>query len=437
MTEGIIRANLVRERRSTGPVNCPSKERLSQLNTPTVTRNNSYATVLKGVTPTPVAEVTKDSKAISFIPISDTLSWLSRCLVGTLKYPADRESVQHVWASHGYGEVKISDLGGDSILACFPSEASMLQFIQEEPEWVEPWFSFVKPWKRGDCVANRRCWLHVRGVPLHALCIEFFSLVGSFFGQLIFVDPATEQKERLDMARIDVLTTQGGIVEKALEVLITDSLYTICVVEEPKMASTYLFPDDNSSKNSDQGDQSQSPTVDVEVPVTNMVRDREARITESDGDPFGLMPVIAQSNFRGINGVTAAKKDSKRNISTKVDHKSNFMGDSTSEGKSLTNCHIEQIQENSDLDSNSNPIPIHNSFGLLMECEVIKTPSPRQTTYPQSSPTHNQTTPNVSHKQGSGCKGFSGSKGLQSSSTSSQYSETCSSSDSRYIQFLE
>ncbi|KAJ4833698.1 hypothetical protein Tsubulata_034942 [Turnera subulata] len=141
------------------------------------------------------------------------------------------ESVQYVWKLHDRSDVKVSELSGNTVLACFPSEASMRQFIQEAPDWVRIWFSSLKPWEKGDHAKNRRAWLCIRGIPLHAWCNEFFQIVGSLFGDLVRVDPATEQRHRLDGAWIEVLTSQGGTIEKDLEVVIADGRYSISVVE--------------------------------------------------------------------------------------------------------------------------------------------------------------------------------------------------------------
>ncbi|KAJ4839558.1 hypothetical protein Tsubulata_002260 [Turnera subulata] len=159
-------------------------------------------------------------QGITFIPTTDTLAWLSRCLIGTLKKPAEMGAALYLWFLHGYEEVKVSEFGGDSVLACFPSETSKQRFLEEETEWVKLWFSSLRPWENGDHAKNRRCWVTIRGMPLQAWCAEFFELVGSTCGQLIRVDPATDQRIFLEGARIEILTDQGALIEKQVEVTI-------------------------------------------------------------------------------------------------------------------------------------------------------------------------------------------------------------------------
>ncbi|KAJ4836143.1 hypothetical protein Tsubulata_051151, partial [Turnera subulata] len=93
------------------------------------------------------------------------------------------------------------------------------------------WFKSVRPWQRGDRIENKRCWLSIRGIPLHAWCLEFFALIGSVFGKLVSVDVVTEQRQRLDEARIGVITEQRRRIDRELEITIANSCYVIHVEE--------------------------------------------------------------------------------------------------------------------------------------------------------------------------------------------------------------
>ncbi|KAJ4831883.1 hypothetical protein Tsubulata_051485 [Turnera subulata] len=200
----------------------------------------SYASVVQGQrTRGDSVKTFAYTQGISFIPTTDTQAWLSRCAVGLVKNPADMGVALYAWSLHGYEDVRVSKLGGDSMLACFPGVDTMQLFLREEPDWVKLWFSSLKPWQNGDQAKNRRCWLSIRGMPLQAWCSEFFQLMGSVFGQLIGVDSETEQRQCLEGARIEILTAQGGTIEKNMEVCVAGERCSVWVVEISRIGCSY------------------------------------------------------------------------------------------------------------------------------------------------------------------------------------------------------
>ncbi|KAJ4844194.1 hypothetical protein Tsubulata_000869 [Turnera subulata] len=73
------------------------------------------------------------------------------------------------------------------VLVSFPLTDAKSQFLQQHHDWVYLWFESLQPWTVGDRATNRCCWIEVRGLPLNAWCMEFFNLIGSFFGKLVEV----------------------------------------------------------------------------------------------------------------------------------------------------------------------------------------------------------------------------------------------------------
>ncbi|KAJ4840142.1 hypothetical protein Tsubulata_018028 [Turnera subulata] len=231
--------------------------------------------------------------------------------VGILKKPKHIESAHYVWALHGYGEVQVSDLGGDSILACFPTKSSMDQFFHKTPDWIRLWFTSFKPWEKGNRVENRWCWLTVRGVPLNAWCTEFFNLIASFFGQKVRIARDTDQRRYLDAASIEVLTTHRGVISRDLKLNIAEQIFTISVTETPSVVcNRCLGTAEEEFCSSDQ-------EVPNESPVTGKSQgSSKCMVSPANGeDPFNLMSIIKGPN-QGRLGSASPKPYSESSSTT-------------------------------------------------------------------------------------------------------------------------
>ncbi|KAJ4827490.1 hypothetical protein Tsubulata_006837 [Turnera subulata] len=363
------------------------------------------------------------AKGVTFIPTSDTMRWLSCCLIGTLKDPNKMISAPYVWKLHGFDDVKVSILGGDTVLICFPSKERLAQFEQESPDWVGLWFKSLKPWQKEDRVMNRRCWLFIRGVPLHAWCQEFFSLIASVFGSLIRVHPYTEQRQRLDGAILEVLTSQGGRIEKEIEVIVTGTKYVLQVVEEVCMECTGADMVDIES------DCSEPDSPGASMDGGDGHGDGGGTAAE-EADPFNLMPIITGSGLRDSRSAIKARSEPIRKIfesepelpliRTKPHELCN-------QGKSqalLSDCA-------SCSNSNSKPLLVSNFFGPLANYDEGLLVRSDDALSPQPSLGHKTAeahTPTVMSPMVSMSRSWSGT---------GEYSERCNSSESRYIKFLE
>ncbi|KAJ4828126.1 hypothetical protein Tsubulata_050450 [Turnera subulata] len=235
-----------------------------------------------------------------FIPTSETLSWLAGCAVGKLKDPTKMESMHLIWRLHGLEGVQISELGGDQIIACFPTREDMSRFLEIPPEWVPLWFRSLVPWQHGMRAVNRRCWLTLRGVPLSAWCHDFFEMVGSFFGKLLQVDEDTADRRFLGDACIQVLTEQGGAINRTLDATVAAQKCRIEVVESYFTAITNkrLYggnPEadlESSAPPSEGGD-----GIEGREEFGEDKNNQAQSSAEIQGDPFGLMPIITKHVF--------------------------------------------------------------------------------------------------------------------------------------------
>ncbi|KAJ4849830.1 hypothetical protein Tsubulata_045590 [Turnera subulata] len=307
---GFIRANVAKGRNRTQPLlGKPFRRNLR-------TAEKSYASALQeqervvdAKTPAPT---TMEAK---FIPTTDTLSWLARCMIGTLKDPCKMDSMSLIWRLHGVEEVQISKLGGDRIIVCFPTIERMSQFLGSVPDWVPLWFQSLVPWHQGLRATNRRCWLTLRGVPLNAWCHEFFVMVGSFFGRLLRVDTDTAERRFLGDVYVQVLTEIGGTIRCTLEVTVAGQKYVIELVEscftavKTKTLLGEYFDFDGESDQKPPPSEGGDGAEERVIPPANQA----SYPVGSQGDLFGLMPIImkhgsgAKSKADLVEGTLARK----------------------------------------------------------------------------------------------------------------------------------
>ncbi|KAJ4841490.1 hypothetical protein Tsubulata_011841 [Turnera subulata] len=287
---GTVRANLARSRTHARPQKS-QKEPLQSHST--VEEKRTYAKAVKG---------SNENAGVSFIPSSDISGWLSRCAVGIAKDPMRLESILLLWKLHDLNEVEVSELGGDSVLVCFPSKESMMMFTQQPPDWIPLWFKTFAPWKQGDIAVNRRVWLTVRRVPLNAWCNEFFQLVGSIFGQLLRIDEETGERRRLGSARMEILTELGSLINKELVVSVAGQTYTIFAIEDldafsgegSTVLSEGLEIDDRTSSADGKSGDEEGPQSRRSGEFNAI--DGQADPTEKNTDSFGILKILEHNS---------------------------------------------------------------------------------------------------------------------------------------------
>ncbi|KAJ4843512.1 hypothetical protein Tsubulata_027105 [Turnera subulata] len=240
---------------------------------------------------------------IVFSPTQNTLSWLTRCAFGVLRNPQDTHAILKLFTLHGGPEVNISQVGGDSVLICFPSAASMSQFCQEDLEWVKNCFRCLEPWKQGLDPVNRLCWVTIRGIPLHAWCREFFSLVALFVGDLVAVAEETQNRQRLDYARLQIMTCSPNPITKTVPVTIAGRSFSLFIQESPPCSglgtalAASSLPITSPETSTRRGDGSER------IPAGKPFTDDPAELVEESvvesQNPFELKAIIRDCEING------------------------------------------------------------------------------------------------------------------------------------------
>ncbi|KAJ4843861.1 hypothetical protein Tsubulata_036661 [Turnera subulata] len=226
-----------------------------------------------------------------------------------IREPREYSSVQHLLFQHGVKDATVSQVGGDSVLICFSSPDNMKQFCQYSYDWVKKEFLSLGPWQKRDGAINRTCWITVRGVPLHAWCKEFFTLVAMFVGKLIGVATETENRGRLDYAKLQIVTSLRNPVQKTLSVNITGQQYEVSILESSPCCdlshppSILLMDDllcfDTATPEAMPDDQARGDVQKRKDDIDQRIlRNQEALVADSQ-DPFVLMPIIQKCAAKG------------------------------------------------------------------------------------------------------------------------------------------
>ncbi|KAJ4837816.1 hypothetical protein Tsubulata_024124 [Turnera subulata] len=261
-------------------------------------------------TKVPISGVCNGISKLVYIPLDETVEWLSRCVFGLLTTPLERFAVEELFRSNGV-DVVVSDLGGDATLIHFSSVKGRDLFLSELPEWIEKNFQLFKAWQLGDKSCNRKCWIQLKGVPLEVWCHNFFCSASRRFGDLIKVAEVTENKVNLESAFIQVLTSVKQSMSEEFHVNVKGTKSIIKCTEVP--ASTIPAPSTTVVNHLDDllhlestpsghrplNTRDKSPAVEVDggdQPI-GRVGKQETQTTRALGsDPFHLMEVIENHN---------------------------------------------------------------------------------------------------------------------------------------------
>lgn len=129
-------------------------------------------------------------------------------------------------------KLKLTFMGDNVILIQNNSGISMGDLSKEMEEWVGHWLEWVRLWQEQDVCHRRRLWTRWIGVPLHAWCNRFLRLASSNIGTFIKLDTPTENRERLDIARVLVSVSFFNDINIVFQTRINGQVFKIKVMEE-------------------------------------------------------------------------------------------------------------------------------------------------------------------------------------------------------------
>ncbi|KAL8466470.1 hypothetical protein ACS0TY_035523 [Phlomoides rotata] len=171
-------------------------------------------------------------KSFSFTTKEEERKWLDNCFLALLKkdfsWETHGEEIQSEWGNN----LKISFVGDNAVLIHNLSNIPMKELPNEMDEWLSYWFEWHRPWKEKDVCHRRLVWTRWFGVPFHAWSTRFFNLASAFLGAFVKLDAASENKSRMDYARVLVSVPFPTEARQSFSVEIDGIPFRIKVEEE-------------------------------------------------------------------------------------------------------------------------------------------------------------------------------------------------------------
>ena len=208
---------------------------------PTSTRLKSYVEVVKqsnnvkngSVHSIPGKELRVDNvEPISIQTSPEKLKWLDNAWVGGLKNKGmfDRVDME-VQGAFGL-ELKTAYWGDDKIIIYDMDDDTANQLIHDEQQHGgTPFYSFQR-WSPAMEPSHRLTWVCIWGVPLKAWDAENLARIVSAFGDLVELDAMTEERSRVDIARVLIRTEDKLVIDGTVMVVVDGTHYRMKLREE-------------------------------------------------------------------------------------------------------------------------------------------------------------------------------------------------------------
>ncbi|KAJ4832938.1 hypothetical protein Tsubulata_022986 [Turnera subulata] len=199
-------------------------------------------------------------------------------------------------------------MGGKSVLIQFNAITDLDSCCNRVPDWINSYFEVFKIWEDGDFPSDRVCWVHVFGTPPQAWNADFFSLIAVRFGSLLHVDLTHSGGNRIDVAKLMILTSDMMLIHSSFSVPINGKSFTINVEEAQPCLSccspsveTTLAAKPTSSHTHQSSSSSPPHSSPSEVVQTSAATTTNQPIPSDNAissDPFGILDVVLELNNR-------------------------------------------------------------------------------------------------------------------------------------------
>lgn len=221
-------------------------------------------------------------KGLSHVVLEEDMEWLKNCYIGQVHSPDVVFQLQEKVFAEGLYSVKVTPMGGDLVLIQVEEGEDFLQLVKDYEDAFEKWFADLCLWSPPEVPKHCHVWVRCQGIPLHAWDMSFFKKFVTLFGLFVMLDDRTDNKSRLDLARILIQTSSLEVINCLIKVKINDLIFSIRVVEEPFSDSYMTFfekqPPRRSSSSSSSGEDSLSLLGRISLDSFGIVEEAEFEI---------------------------------------------------------------------------------------------------------------------------------------------------------------
>ena len=79
---------------------------------------------------------------------------------------------------------------------------------------------------------ERLVWIKGRGIPTYAWTKNFFILMGSLYGDFLYLDDLSMNRERLDVAHFSIRTKTQDLINYVVRIKIDEDVFDIKLVDK-------------------------------------------------------------------------------------------------------------------------------------------------------------------------------------------------------------
>jgi hypothetical protein len=182
-------------------------------------------------------------------------------------------------------------LGSKLVLMEGQEEGEVEALMEDAKEWLDQWFSEIRPWSPDEIDNERTIWLRIYGIPSHAWNDNFFAQVVNPWGTLIRADDGTMKKTTLDVARLMIRSSCQQVVDDFIDVKINGKIFHLRVLEDSYGLMRIMVLNNNnaSGKNND----------------GNSVEEEEKDEEEDEEEERGLFMEEEEQEFNGVEKLVA------------------------------------------------------------------------------------------------------------------------------------
>ncbi|KAK9012101.1 hypothetical protein V6N11_040170 [Hibiscus sabdariffa] len=160
---------------------------------------------------------------------------ISRCSIGRYRFPISNSDLTEALRLEKVGGVRVMRIFGSSVLLIFDDEEARQRVM--ESDMLSNWFDHVVDWNEAEsAMVNRRVWLSVYGVPIHAWASGTFKRLVAHWGSVIQVAEATVELSSFERGRVLIETTSLDRIEECVELRVKDKIFPIRIAK----AETFL-----------------------------------------------------------------------------------------------------------------------------------------------------------------------------------------------------
>jgi hypothetical protein len=239
---------------------------------------------------------------LSYEAEKDDLLHYQKSFVGLVAQPGMSYNIQEAFHREGYFGVKITPLGSNLTLLEGQEEGEVEALMEDAKEWLEQWFTEIRPWSPDDVDLERSIWLRIFGVPIHAWNLNFFTQVVKPWGTFIKADDGTMKKTTMDVARIMIRTSCQLVVDEFIDVKINGKIFHLRILEDSYGPMRIMVPQNNNSNGRDNEVESDEEEEDEEeeehgrliMEEVEQVQERES--AGEKNDLAALTPIVNSIN---------------------------------------------------------------------------------------------------------------------------------------------